>query len=61
MNIFSTIIIWSILALYLTGAVSTVATVGKDRKPLTAGTAAGGVLVSIAAIVGLLFVLWSNR
>lgn len=61
MNTFSQIIIYAIITLYTLAALTTITTVGKPRKPTSPEAAAAGTFVATSVIVGLLFVLWSNR
>lgn len=60
MNTFSEIILWLIIALYTLGAMGTVAMVGKEQT-IKPEVAALRVFITVCAISGLLFVLWSNR
>ena len=61
MNTFSQIIIWAVLILTALGSILSVGRVGKPRQPLKADEAAAAVFVNLCVIVGLLFVIWSNR
>lgn len=47
---------WVVVGILTLGAVSTVASVGKERKPLTPGVAAVGVAIDIIVIAAILFV-----
>lgn len=51
---------WLIVALLTFGALSTVASVGKPRQPLTGGVAAFTVLSS-GAIIAAILIFWGAR
>jgi hypothetical protein len=48
------IVKWAFIALTAVGAVMTVANVGKPRKPITGGTAAGVVVLNALIIVAVI-------
>lgn len=51
----ATFILWAYIALTLIGTAGNVSQIGKPRKPMTSGTAAGSFLISAVLCAGVYY------
>jgi hypothetical protein len=54
------LVMWIVVAILALGALVSVATVGKPRKPMTGGAAALVVIIDAALIVAILWDRWGT-
>ena len=61
MNTGNQITLWILVAYFVLNGVAPIALIGKERKPITPGMAAIGVLCSGLIIFGIMTILWGAR